>query len=61
MSTSVWLFKSRSHARKKGNDIVVLFDELIRSHHLATTLVTQVTQGGGNAAQDLPPQHPEWG
>ena len=34
------------------NGIVALFDELIRPHHLATTLVTQATQGGGNAAQD---------
>ena len=40
-------------------NIVVLFDELIRPHHLATALVTQPTQGGGNAAQDPLPQHPE--
>ena len=40
---------------------VVLFDELNRPHHLAAALVTQPTQGGGNAAQGPIPQHPERG
>ena len=45
----------------KRHDIGEWFDELIRPHHLATALVTQPTQGGGNAAQGPLPQHPEWG
>ena len=45
----------------KFHDIVELFDELVGPLHLATALATQPTQGGGNAAQDPLPQHPEWG
>ena len=30
-------------------------------HHFGTALVTEATQGGGNAAQGPSPQHPEWG